>query len=194
MQSPPEQQPTHDFGKHTSIGVVIMFCNGTTAQLYSRLETGRLFYGWMFAIGVFLEGTYCAIKSGFFHADATPYITVLGVHLVAFSLHSLYRIWRLQRGIELASYDPGFGILAYLYPSLPLWLSSFLSDICVAGLLAAAFDLTGSPVHRDWYLWIVMPSLVISQLWIRARDQFLRQKHIDANAEARHYAHTIHRR
>lgn len=194
---PPEEQRTdvmRDFGNSTGIALVIIFCINGTAQLYSRVLVGRLFFGWMFFVGLLLQALYITFKSGFFHADAIPFHVIAGIHLIAFSIHGMFRLYYRNRGIDLHSYDPGFGLTAFFFKSLPHAANEILSDLIVTALLAGLFHLMGSPVTRDWYLWIVIPSLTFSHAWIQARKQFLKQKAFDAATEARHYSHTIHRR
>lgn len=190
MQS--QEQPRdvmHDFRGSVNMAVVAMFCISGTGQLYSRREVGRLFFGWMTGVGVFLQAIYTVFKQG----DVVVLQALLGIHSIAFALHGMQRLRAKHQGIELHSYDPGYGVLSPLLPAFPIWGISLLSDLFMAGSLAAFFHFV-SPVQRDWYLYIVMPSLLISQCWVRARERYLKQQHVDAAVQARHYAQTIGRR
>ena len=195
--APDNKDFTREFGNHVSIVMLAMFSISTTAQVFSRKigSTGGWFLGLYFVAAQFAFVLYGQIKTAVLgQPDAIPMEFTLGISLVWFALHGIVRAWHQSRGREAHSQDPGTGIFCRFYPALPPWLSTLISDGCVAVILALLFDVSDSPVQRDWFVWMVLPSLVITQAWVQSRQRFIKQRFIDASAEANHYSDTIGRR
>ena len=195
MDQPDQREFTKEFGSHVSIALVVMFALSTSAQVFSRVisTTGGWFLGFYFIGAQLAFALYVQIKiSVTGQVDAIPIETTIAISCIWFSLHGVGRAWRKSHGIEIHSHDPGRGLFSY--PSLPPGVSIFISDATVAIGLACLFHVMNSPIQRDWFVWIVLPSITITQAWVQYRQAFIRQRFIDATAEASQYADTIGRR
>lgn len=197
---PPEQQDSdfvRDFSKHLNLVLVAMFAASTPAQIWSRIpgSTGGWFFGFFYVGGFAMQLLYIEIKTAAIgRYDAMPFTATFGLSLFWFGLHGVRRTYLRSKGRHLHSYDPGQGILGPVYPHLPNWLSALISDLTVAVAFGIFFHLADSPVQHDWFVWVVVPSLVISQSWVKSREAFMHQRHVDAAAGAKYYADTIKRR
>lgn len=196
MQPPqPNQQNfIRDFSNSWDIALLAMFSVTTTVQLWSRLpgSTGRRFYGFYLLAGTVLQILYVQFNT---QATGKPdwvslYITI-GISLCWFSIHCLRQNYQRFRGICKHSHDPGTGILTRIYPSLPANHCTFISDITAAIGIGLFLHAAASPHLANWFFYIVVPSLIVAQLWASARLRYQRQRFIDANEEADYYTGTI---
>ena len=196
---PPEQPDRKEFmkefGGHTQIALVVMFAVSTTAQVFSRRpgSLGRRFLGFYFVGALLLFAMYYHIKLGVVqYYDAIAIERTIGAVLAWFSVHGICRALRDARGEMTHSHDPGTPLFAY--PGLPYWISTLISDLTVALGLTVFYHAMNSPIQRDFFVWIVLPAIVISQAWVQSRQAYIRQRFVDAAAEAKQYAGTIGRR
>lgn len=196
-EQPQDGQFIRDLGKHTNLVLTLMFAISTPLQLWSRIPgtTGVWFYGFFFVGGIALQCIYLAIKTQvLMRYDAISFASVAALHLAWFGVHGVSRAVARWRGHYCHSYDPGIGISQPLYPSLPAGAGRLVSDLTVLMAAVLIFDLTDCPLQRDWHLWVVLPAVVMCQIWIKAREAHLHQKHIDAVQAAHYYTDTIKRR
>ena len=196
-EQPQDGQFVRNLGKHTNLVLTLMFAVSTPLQLWSRIPgtTGVWFYGFFLGGGIVIQCIYSVIKTqALMRYDAIPLGSVVALHLVAFGVHGVGRATAHWRGNYCHSYDPGLGIFQPLYPSLPAGAVRLMSDLSVLMAMVLIFDLADSPIQRDWHLWVVLPAIVLSPLWIKAREAHLHQKHIDAVQAANYYTDTIKRR
>jgi len=196
-ESPDNKDFIREFSGHVSVLLVALFTVSTTAQIYSRPPgvTGPRFFGLYFIAGLFVFCLYSQIKltvTG--QVDAIGMETTLGISLMWFAVHGICRALHQARGVQVHSHEPGYGLFTPLYRGLPVWLSTLISDVTVTIGIGLYCHINASPIHRDWFAWMVLPSVVISQAWVQSRQAFLRQRFVDASAEASHYADAIGRR
>lgn len=194
---PDNKQFMREFSGSINIALILMFSISTDAQIWSRWigSTGGWFFGPYFLAALIMKALYGTIKltvTGM--PDSIDIATVVYASLMWFSMHGIVRALRQAFGGHVHSHDPGIGVFAFAYPGLPLWMSSLLSDLTVTITLILSFHYLDCPIQRDWFAWIVLPSIVLSQAWVQARHGYLHQRYVDAAAEAHQYAGTIGRR
>ena len=127
MDQPQQPNPAKDFHISFNLALGLIHCANSTVRIASRIPgtTGTWYLGIYFFIGVLIQFFFYELCEASAIPDQVPPTMVIGMSLVAFSLHGMIGSWHRFHGVPFHSYEPGLAILSKRFRALPLLSRNF---------------------------------------------------------------------
>lgn len=185
-----KQQNLIDISQGMTLVLIAIFSVNRSVQIWSRClgSTGSWFYGWMFFVGLLLQAWYCQLNAhATSRADVISFETIAYVSVFWFAIHGVVRSFHFARGIRFHTYEPGYGVLQGMLPTLSVGSTALASDLTVAVGLSLLCWLIGSPILSGWYASICF-WLIVGHLWINMSQSRRLQMWFDSQVESNRWS------
>ncbi|MCA9217974.1 MAG: hypothetical protein KDB27_33115 [Planctomycetales bacterium] len=193
---PPDDQNKISIADGITLALMIVFSLTRTVQLFSRLPgtVGPWFLSVFYIVGLSIQLYYCEMKAATTGVlDLVPTTLFLSVCILWHFVHGVFRRLAVAKGAVFHSYEPGLGVLCYLYHGWKLWQIGLISDLAVASTLSFVFYVLRCPHLSSWYLSMI-PWLLVGQAYLFVRERFERQTVNDAQIESQIQSQKLWRR